>query len=73
MDRYRRLNLKDGVGQVFEDYVKKCRIDQVYFLASTDDETNPLANPEIWEAKLLPRCCGKEWEETKTQFCWMPN
>jgi hypothetical protein len=68
----RHLKLTEGVKEIFQEYVAKCSIENVYFLMSTKDDTNPLTNPDIPQ-EMKPRCCGKDWNETKRQFCWISN
>jgi hypothetical protein len=70
--RQRRLLLKGGVEEVFTTYISKCHLDQVFFLASTNDTSNPLINPATPPHKL-PRCFGKSWEAAQRQFCWISN
>lgn len=72
LDSFRHLAVRGGVKKVFDEYISHCDPERVYFLASTSDSQNPLTDPTTPGA-LLPRCCGKTWEQVKHRFCWISN
>lgn len=63
---WRRLNLTDGV-KIFFEYLEKCE-DRVYFLAATNDSTNPFHDNN----DKVPRCFDLDWSLAKKRFCWVP-
>lgn len=66
---FRHLCFNGGVKTILDSYVNKCQPDQVFFLISTNDATNPLTDV----ATKRPRCLGKSWDDVKRQFCWISN
>jgi hypothetical protein len=67
---FRHLQFDDGVKTILDTYVKGCGPDEVFFLVSTNDGSNPLIDNTTTG---LPRCFGKTWDEVKRQFCWISN
>jgi hypothetical protein len=68
--RRRRLRLVEGVGDFFRDYVEPCAFKDIFYLALTRDDKNPLDG----EQNLRPLCCdenGQIVNDAIQQFCWI--
>ena len=69
LDARRRLRLVEGVGAVFDNYIRPCGTENVYYLAVTHDNANPLdRHPD-----LQPQCCDGDGHEVNGlgHFCWI--
>ena len=63
---YRRLILDEGVKRLFEDYIEKCNLDDIYFLCITSDKENPFNNNYV----DYPKLHNLTWDQSAKQFCW---
>jgi hypothetical protein len=65
---WRRLRLIGGVGEIFNDYIGECNMEDIYFLTISKDKINPFNDmPE----DLRPRLIDKHWDNVKRNFCWV--
>jgi len=65
----RRLRLVGGVGEFFSEYAAHTEFEDIYYLALTNDQTNPLDH----QPGLRPRCFNDDGREVAAgidQFCW---
>ncbi len=68
---FRHLRFHGGVETILTNYIP-ATAEQVYFLTSTNDDTNPFVGTSI-PADKRPHCVGKTWDQVKGQFCWISN
>jgi hypothetical protein len=65
----RRLRLVGGVGEFFEEYVRPCPFENIFYLSLTKDKENPLNT-----VSMQPTCVDVHGENVGTaihQFCWL--
>lgn len=64
---FRRLKLVEGVKRLFDDYISKCDLNNIYFLCITADKEPPF---DSVSEHLLPRIFNHRWDSVAGHFCW---
>jgi hypothetical protein len=64
---WRHLWLTEGVKKLFTKYVDQCKEENILFVISTDDTSNPF---DSIKPDLRPQLFDASWEESKHRFGW---
>ena len=63
-----RLIRGEGVERFFNEYVKECEFEDIYYLTISKEATNPFNS---MNSELRPSLCESKWDKEKGKFCWI--